>query len=117
MCICGIYFFVFDFLFLIFLYKKIQKSKKTDLSNTNYITNKQETLHQKQNKTLLVRMTTAAQTQEIVTKFVALIDADLEYSRADMAKILTTVYREVTNNKTKKVKKIAEMWNAEKEKQ
>ena len=103
MCICGIY-----FLFLIFLYKKIQKSKKTDLSNTNYITNKQETLHQKQNKTLLVRMTTAAQTQEIVTKFAALIDTELEYSRNDMAKILTTVYREVTNNKTKKVKKNVE---------
>ncbi len=33
------------------MYKKIQKSKKTDLSNTNYITNKQETLHQKQNST------------------------------------------------------------------
>ena len=53
-------------------------------------------------------MTTTAQTQEIVTKFVALIDTDLEYSRTDMAKILTTVYREVTNNKTKKVKKNVE---------
>jgi len=59
--------------------------------------------------------TTAAQTQEIITKFVALIDADLEYSCADMAKILTKVYREVTNNKTKKVKKIAVMCSAEKE--
>ena len=58
--------------------------------------------------------TTAAQTQEIITKFVALIDADLEYSCADMAKILTKVYREVTNNKTKKVKKIAVMCSAEK---
>tara|TARA_Y100000361_G_scaffold106466_1_gene96213 strand:+ start:388 stop:513 length:126 start_codon:yes stop_codon:yes gene_type:complete len=40
----------------------------------------------------------------------------LEYSRADMAKILTMVYRDVTNNKTKKMKKIGEMWNAEKKK-
>ena len=53
-------------------------------------------------------MTAAAQTKEIVAKFTTLIDADLEYSRADMAKILTTVYREVTNNKTKKVKKNVE---------
>ena len=57
------------------------------------------------------------QTQKIVTKLVALIDTDLEYSRADMAKILTMVYRDVTNNKTKKVKKFVVMWSAEKEKQ
>ena len=101
---------VYIFLFVsFFCIKKCRNQKKLICPiQITLPTNKRLYARKKQNKTLLVRMTTTAQTQEIVTKFVALIDTDLEYSRTDMAKILTTVYREVTNNKTKKVKKNVE---------
>jgi len=42
------------------------------------------------------------QTQKIINEFTTLVDTDKEYTRAELGKMLTEVYRQITSDKPKK---------------
>ena len=44
----------------------------------------------------------ATQTQKIINKFTTLVDIDKEYTRSELGKMLTEVYRQITADKPKK---------------
>ena len=44
----------------------------------------------------------ATQTQKIINEFTTLVDTEKEYTRAELGKMLTEVYRQITSDKTKK---------------
>lgn len=45
---------------------------------------------------------TAIQTQKIINEFTALVDTEKEYTRSELGKMLTEVYRQITSDKPKK---------------
>jgi hypothetical protein len=45
---------------------------------------------------------TDTQTQKIINEFTTLVDTDKEYTRAELGKMLTEVYRQITSDKPKK---------------
>ena len=45
---------------------------------------------------------TATQTQMIINEFTALVDTEKEYTRSELGKMLTGVYRQITSDKPKK---------------
>jgi|TARA_Y100000389_G_scaffold139378_1_gene137131 hypothetical protein len=44
----------------------------------------------------------ATQTQKIINEFTTLVDTEKEYTRAELGKMLTEVYRQITSDKPKK---------------
>ena len=44
----------------------------------------------------------ATQTQMIINEFTTLVDTEKEYTRAELGKMLTEVYHQITSNKPKK---------------
>ena len=44
----------------------------------------------------------ATQTQKIIDEFTTLVDTEKEYTRAELGKMLTEVYRQITSDKPKK---------------
>tara|TARA_B100001142_G_C13987172_1_gene521205 strand:+ start:22 stop:378 length:357 start_codon:yes stop_codon:yes gene_type:complete len=44
----------------------------------------------------------ATQTQKIIQEFTTLVDTEKEYTRAELSKMLTEVYRQITSDKPKK---------------
>ena len=44
----------------------------------------------------------ATQTQMIINEFTTLVDTEKEYTRAELGKMLTEVYRQITSDKPKK---------------
>jgi len=44
----------------------------------------------------------ATQTQKIINEFTTLVDTEKEYTRAELGKMLTEVYRQITSEKPKK---------------
>ena len=65
------------------------------------ITNKQQgtTSRIKNNQQQSTKMTT---TQQIINEFTTLVDTEKEYTRNELGKMLTEVYRQITSDKPKK---------------
>jgi len=59
---------------------------------------------------------TATQTQMIIKEFTTLVDTEKEYTRAELGKMLTEVYSQITSNKQKKTDDKSKKKKSKKEK-